>query len=38
VYSSLFAIGEMIFGASIKAALFVAVALGAGIVLSKRLD
>jgi solute:Na+ symporter, SSS family len=38
VYSSLFAIGELIFGDWIKAAGFVAVALGAGVVLSRRLD
>jgi Na+/proline symporter len=37
VYSSLFAIGEMLFGAWIKGGLFAALAIGAGIALSRRL-
>jgi solute:Na+ symporter, SSS family len=38
VYSSLFAIGELLFGEWSTALLFIAVALGAGIALSRRLE
>jgi Na+/proline symporter len=38
VYSSLFAIGELVFGEWSKALLFIAVALGAGVALSRRLE